>query len=238
MTTATVTRRLQAEGLPVELVRGNGYHYWTFDDGDAFETESEMVYRFRDMPESKWLERGRDFAARAAAKIAERKELHDGSAYKLATKPAAEPVQPVTERMDRYRAAYKALHGRTILVVWTGEKVRVHTPGENPAYDVLLDADALDEISARMEAKVRQPVRVDEGLDDIFAEVEAKARAEAEADKAKDDAAFAALSAEERAALVEARAAKVEGLFDIADDEEPDDDEEEGDVDADEEESR
>ena len=63
MSTATVTRRLKAEGLTVELVRGNGYHYFIFDDGQRYETRSVMCPRFRDIPLETWLSDGRQFAA-------------------------------------------------------------------------------------------------------------------------------------------------------------------------------
>lgn len=64
MSTATVTRRLKAEGLPVELVRGEGYHYFIHDDGGAaYMTHSIMVPRFRDMSVDRWVEIGRQFAA-------------------------------------------------------------------------------------------------------------------------------------------------------------------------------
>lgn len=63
MSTATVTRRLRAEGLPLELVRGNGYHYFVFDDGTRFETRSIMEPRFRAVSLERWLADGREFAA-------------------------------------------------------------------------------------------------------------------------------------------------------------------------------
>lgn len=220
MTTATVTRRLQAEGLPVELVRGDGYHYFIFDDGSAYETESVMVPRFRSWSVDRWVEEGRAFAAKARKLADDRAEALIGNPY----------VPTVDARMDRYRAAYKALHGATVAVVWTGEKVRVHTPGEAPAYDAFFPAEELDEISARMEAKVRQPVRVDQGenLMDIFAEVEAAAIAEGQAEKARDDAAFAALTDEEKAARTEAFETRWAAGDVEETDEEPDDDDDDG----------
>jgi hypothetical protein len=59
-------------------------------------------------------------------------------------------------RMDRYRAAYKACHGRTVSVVWTGEKVRVLQHGEPSEYAIHFTPDELDAIAARMEAKVAE----------------------------------------------------------------------------------
>ena len=145
-------------------------------------------------------------------------------------------TRPVVARMARYEAAYMALHGRTVSVTWTGDKVRVLEHGGDAAYALHFDAAELDALSARMEAKVAElaanraaaAVRVrDDGfenLGDIFAEVEAKAIAEGKADAAREAEAFAALSPEERTAFEAARAAKVEGLFDIPDNEETDDD--------------
>lgn len=63
MSTATVTKRLRAEGLPVELVRGNGYHYFVFDDGERFQSHSIYIPRFRDVAVDRWLGWGREFAA-------------------------------------------------------------------------------------------------------------------------------------------------------------------------------
>lgn len=63
MSTANVTRKLRAEGLPMELVRGEGYHYFTFDDGEAYETVSIMVPHFRSLPYERWLTIGRQIAA-------------------------------------------------------------------------------------------------------------------------------------------------------------------------------
>lgn len=63
MSTANVTRRLKAEGLPVEMVRGEGYHYFIFDDGNLYMSHSIMVPRYSDMAMERWLEIGRQFAA-------------------------------------------------------------------------------------------------------------------------------------------------------------------------------
>jgi hypothetical protein len=72
MTTATVTRKLRAEGLPVELVRGNGYHYFIYDDGKHYETESIMIPRFRSWSVSRWVEEGQRFASDMKALFARR----------------------------------------------------------------------------------------------------------------------------------------------------------------------
>lgn len=62
MSTANVTRRLKAEGLPVELVRGEGYHYFIFDDGERYDSKSIMCPRYGDLTLAQWLEEGRTFA--------------------------------------------------------------------------------------------------------------------------------------------------------------------------------
>lgn len=62
VSTANVTRRLRARGLPVELVRGGGYHYFIFDEGALYATHSVMVPRFRSLPVDRWEAMGADFA--------------------------------------------------------------------------------------------------------------------------------------------------------------------------------
>ena len=63
MTTATATRRLKALGHPVEMVRGNGYHYFVYDDGTRFESHSEYIPRFRSQTVEQWVARGAAFSA-------------------------------------------------------------------------------------------------------------------------------------------------------------------------------
>lgn len=69
--TKTVTTKLRAEGFPVELVRGNGYLYFIFDNGSRFETYSIYTPRFNDLTEEQWLEEGRDWAKIVLNDIAE-----------------------------------------------------------------------------------------------------------------------------------------------------------------------
>lgn len=61
-----------------------------------------------------------------------------------------------------------------------------------------------------------------QSLADIFAQEEARLSAEALAEAQAEQAAWDALSDDERAAIIEARADKIEAMFDIA---EADDDE-------------
>lgn len=78
MSTAKVTARLAKLGHPeVELVRGEGYHYFVFDDGTHFETESLMVMRFRNRPFEDWVADGVDFANRMKARFAPEPEVGD-----------------------------------------------------------------------------------------------------------------------------------------------------------------
>ena len=75
MSTATVTRKLRALGHPVEMVRGAGYHYFIFDDGDFYDSVSVMIPRFRSWPVERWVAEGAAFAKRcvwAKAEAAER----------------------------------------------------------------------------------------------------------------------------------------------------------------------
>ena len=66
-TKAALNRRFKAEGLPVELVKGDGYFYYVFDDGALYDTHSVMVYAFgHDNPE-RWYTTGVEFAARVRA---------------------------------------------------------------------------------------------------------------------------------------------------------------------------
>jgi hypothetical protein len=61
---------------------------------------------------------------------------------------------PIVSRMARYESAYRALHGRTASVTWSGEAVRVLEHGADPAYARFLTADELDGVSEVMEAKL------------------------------------------------------------------------------------
>lgn len=47
----------------VELVRGDGYHYFVFDNGEVFETRSIMTPYTKDQSAFQWMEDARHFAA-------------------------------------------------------------------------------------------------------------------------------------------------------------------------------
>lgn len=46
----------------VELVKGRGYFYYTFDDGDRFDTQDVYVYKLTDQPFETWVRGGEAFA--------------------------------------------------------------------------------------------------------------------------------------------------------------------------------
>lgn len=89
MTTAIVTKRLRAEGFPIELVRAEGYHYFIFDDGEAFETESIMIAQFRAWPVDRWTQEGRDFAERIKRQLAERADSYANEPGRPIIRPKA-----------------------------------------------------------------------------------------------------------------------------------------------------
>lgn len=60
-TQANVTKALKAKGFPIELVQGDGYCYFVYDDGDKFETKSEMVIKVSDMDYDQWIISGEQF---------------------------------------------------------------------------------------------------------------------------------------------------------------------------------
>jgi len=71
----TITAKLRAEGLPLELVNASadGYFYFIFVVEEPiliFETRSVYVCHFRDLTEAQWLEEGRDFAASVKEAVA------------------------------------------------------------------------------------------------------------------------------------------------------------------------
>jgi serine protease inhibitor ecotin len=70
----TVTKAIAAAGHPeVRLYRGDGYHYYEFDDIDgptgAFETQSVMCPRFSDMAHEQWVAGGIAFATKMKEKV-------------------------------------------------------------------------------------------------------------------------------------------------------------------------
>lgn len=59
MTRATLKaaiRAIRAAAIPLELVRGEGYHYFIFDDGARWETVSVMVPYTNSLSTDRWVE--------------------------------------------------------------------------------------------------------------------------------------------------------------------------------------
>ncbi len=63
-TQGNVTKALKAKGLPMELVQGDGYCYFVYDDvaKNIFETHSEWTNRVSDMEFDRWIDIGVKFA--------------------------------------------------------------------------------------------------------------------------------------------------------------------------------
>lgn len=107
-TIADVTAALRAEGLPVELVKGDGYLYFVCDDParNIFEDKSIMVAYFNRQTPEQWIADGREFAASVRAKIEERSATAESASPKLKAKvteekPEAEPAaEPATLKFD------------------------------------------------------------------------------------------------------------------------------------------
>ena len=66
-----VNRAFAEIDLPIELVRGEGYHYFVYDDGTptGFETESVAVPYFNQMAPSRWHRDGLQFYLNTKAKL-------------------------------------------------------------------------------------------------------------------------------------------------------------------------
>lgn len=65
-TIKAVNRAVSRAGIPLELVRGDGYHYWVFDDGRRFETASVYVCYTNTVSVERWVEWARDAHAEIA----------------------------------------------------------------------------------------------------------------------------------------------------------------------------
>jgi hypothetical protein len=70
-TLPALNRRFAAERLDVELVRGEGYFYFVYDDGDPHhhDEQSIPVYRLNELPAAQWLDEGREFSVRRKAEL-------------------------------------------------------------------------------------------------------------------------------------------------------------------------
>lgn len=83
MSTFNVTKRLAKLGHPeVELVRGEGYHYFVFDSSRvdptaplSYTSESVYIPHFRSWPFERWVQEGVSFAEAFKAKLAAGREF-------------------------------------------------------------------------------------------------------------------------------------------------------------------
>jgi hypothetical protein len=55
-TLRAVNRAVARAGIPLELVRGDGYHYWVLDTPKRYETHSECVCYTSSVPVETWVE--------------------------------------------------------------------------------------------------------------------------------------------------------------------------------------
>ena len=60
----SVNKTFREDGIPVELVKGEGYFYFIFDriDANVFETKSEYTMYLMDLTFDSWVDLGRTFA--------------------------------------------------------------------------------------------------------------------------------------------------------------------------------
>jgi hypothetical protein len=70
---ADLNRQFKSEGLPLELVKGNGYFYFVYDDGTptGFDTFSVYVCHFDHLRVADWFAYGADFARDTVARLKE-----------------------------------------------------------------------------------------------------------------------------------------------------------------------
>lgn len=55
-TIRSVNAAVRKAGIPLELVRGEGYHYWVHDEDGHYDTVSEMVCYTSHISVEKWVE--------------------------------------------------------------------------------------------------------------------------------------------------------------------------------------
>lgn len=67
---ATINRRLKQAGIPLKLWRGDGYHHFTYDDGDRFEGIGVMVCHTNQLTLDQWLYEARVAMLRIQQRIA------------------------------------------------------------------------------------------------------------------------------------------------------------------------
>lgn len=61
MTIKAINKKIQAEGIALELVKGSGYFYFMpLDSNMTSDIPSVMVYRFADLSEAQWITEARE----------------------------------------------------------------------------------------------------------------------------------------------------------------------------------
>ncbi len=65
----SVNKKIKELGLPVELVKGDGYFYFIYDDvpNKIYDSKSIMVYSLTDFSRDRWVEEAKEFAAEIKA---------------------------------------------------------------------------------------------------------------------------------------------------------------------------
>jgi hypothetical protein len=68
-TVKSINKVFKEDGLPVELVKGEGYFYYIFNEprDSVYETRSVYVYRLSDLTKQHWIDEGRMFALETVA---------------------------------------------------------------------------------------------------------------------------------------------------------------------------
>lgn len=94
----------------LELVKGDGYHYFQYDDvdGNVFETHSVMVPYTKDLTLKQWLAEAREFAERMDPKVREEHAVVDGMPALIYIDGAATPAQEKTVELLKERLLHKA----------------------------------------------------------------------------------------------------------------------------------
>ena len=119
------TQVTKAIGCPhLELVQGEGYWYFVFDDKsrELYDTHTVNVFRLRHLSLSQWVEEGQKFVVKMGEEFAERAE-HEAELAKNPARivPAARPYQQAA--IDALRSPLVADAAKTIWMRNTGPLV-------------------------------------------------------------------------------------------------------------------
>lgn len=69
-TIKAVNRAVSRAGIPLELVRGDGYHYWVYDTAGRFDTFSVYVCYTNCVSVERWVEWAKEALAEITRAIA------------------------------------------------------------------------------------------------------------------------------------------------------------------------